>query len=227
VQVPRAAHADPGAVAGVNRWGAILAQFRAAQDLLQRHAPTRVLTAGGDCSVDIAPIDYLRRRHPDLTVLWVDAHLDANTPATSPSGNFHGMPVAAILGRAPASMREHLCAPLDPARFRYFGIRVGDEGDWAFQREHGLAALEQGERLSGPVHVHFDLDVLDPAEFPHVAYPEGVLSVAAAIELLERVARDADIVGLTITEFAPGSDEAAREGSRVIERLCQAVHAAT
>jgi len=220
VEVPLAG--DGEQIAGVNRWSAILEQFRAAQDLLQRHAPRRVLTAGGDCSVDVAAIDYLRRRHPDLTVLWIDAHLDANTPATSPSGNFHGMPVAALLGHAPVAMREHLAAPLDPTRFRYFGIRVGDEGDWAFQREHGLAVLAPDERLGGPIHIHFDLDVLDPAEFPHVAYPEGALPVAAAIALLQRVARDADIVGLTITEFAPASDDAARDGQGVVARLCEA-----
>jgi arginase len=216
---------DGTQVDGVNRWSAILEQFRTAQDLLRRHAPRRVLTAGGDCSIDVAAIDYLRRLYPDLTVLWVDAHLDANTPVTSPSGNFHGMPVAALLGRPPVAMREHLAAPLDPTRFRYSGIRVGDDGDWAFQREHGLATLAHDERLGGPVHIHFDLDVLDPVEFPHVAYPEGALPVAAAIELIRRVARDADIVGLTITEFAPDSDEAARDGQGVIARLCQAADA--
>ena len=220
VHVPLAGDGEP--VAGVNRWSAILEQFRAAQELLQRHAPRRLLTAGGDCSVDIAAIDHLRRRYPDLTVLWVDAHLDANTAATSPSGNFHGMPVAALLGRAPAAMRAHLGAPLDPTRFRYVGIRVGDEGEWAFQREYGLASLEHDERLSGPIHIHFDLDVLDPAQFPYVAYPEGALPVAAAIGLIERVAREANLVGLTITEFAPDSDDAARAGQRVIERLCEA-----
>jgi len=219
-QVPLAGDAAP--CDGVNRWSAILENFLRARDLLDQHAPQRVLTAGGDCSVDVASIDYLRRRHPDLTVLWIDAHLDANTPATSPSGNFHGMPVATILGDAPALLRERLGAPLAPERFRYFGIRMGDEGDWAFQRKHALAVLAPDEPLHGPVHIHFDLDVLDPAEFPHVAYPEGDIPVAAAVQLLERVARETDIVGLTITEFAPVSDDAAREGSRVIERLCRA-----
>ena len=220
INVPLAGEGER--VDGVNRWSAILAQFRAAQELLGRQAPKRLLTAGGDCAVDVAAIDYLMRCHPDLTVLWVDAHLDANTPASSPSGNFHGMPVATLLGHAPESLRAHLAAPLAPARFRYFGIRVGDDGDWAFQRDHALAVLGIDERLVGPVHIHLDLDVLDPAEFPHVAYPEGALSVAAAVALIERVARDADIVGLTITEFAPVDDAAALAGSATIARLCAA-----
>lgn len=208
--------------AGVRRWEAILAQFRSAQDMLARSGARRVLTAGGDCAVDVAVIDYLNGMHPGLRVIWVDAHLDANTPATSPSGNFHGMPVSAILGRAPEPMRPFLGAPLDPDRFQYFGIRVGDDGDWALQRELDLKLLDPQGAVGGPVHIHFDLDVLDPHEFPYVAYPDGSLGIDAAIALLGRIARDADVVGFTVTEFAPADEDEAREGGKVIARLCEA-----
>ena len=207
---------------GVNRWEAIFAQFRSAQDILARSGARRVLTAGGDCAVDVAVIDYLNGMHPGLHVIWVDAHLDANTPATSPSGNFHGMPVSAILGRAPEPMRPFLGALIDPARFRYFGIRIGDAGDWTLQRELELKLLDPEAPLGGPVHIHFDLDVLDPHEFPYVAYPEGNLGIEDAIALVGRIAREADVVGLTVTEFAPSNEEEAREGSKVIARLCEA-----
>jgi arginase len=207
---------------GVRRWNAIFAQFRSAQDILSRSGAKRVLTAGGDCAVDVAVIDHLNRMHAGLRVIWVDAHLDANTPETSPSGSFHGMPVSAILGRAPEPMRPFLGAPIDPARFQYFGIRVGDDGDWALQRELDLQSLDPSAPIDGPVHIHFDLDVLDPREFPHVAYPDGGLAIEDAIALVGRIAREADVVGLTITEFAPTGEDEAREGSKVITRLCEA-----
>jgi arginase len=207
---------------GVRRWDAIFAQFRSAQDILARTGAKRVLTAGGDCASDVAVIDYLHGLHPNLRVIWIDAHLDANTPESSPSGNFHGMPVSAILGRAPAQMRPFLNNPIDPARFCYFGIRVGDEGDWALQRELDLQLLDPQAAIEGPVHIHFDLDVLDPREFPYLAYPDGNLGVEEAVALVRRIAREADLVGLTLTEFAPSDDDAAREGSRVIARLCEA-----
>src|SRR5262249_23295089 len=127
---------------GINRWNAIFEQFRSAQDILTGAGAKRVLTAGGDCAVDVAVIGYLGRVHPRLRVIWIDAHLDANTPATSPSGNFHGMPVSAILGRAPEPMQPFMSAPVDPARFRYFGVHIGDEGDWALQRELDLKILD-------------------------------------------------------------------------------------
>lgn len=216
-------HDNAESAHGVQRWEAIFAQFRSAQDILSRSGANRVLTAGGDCAVDVAVIDYLNGTHPGLNVIWVDAHLDANTPATSPSGNFHGMPVSAILGRAPEPMRPFLGAPIDPARFHYFGIRIGDDGDWALQRELDLKLLDPETALSGPVHIHFDLDVLDPNEFPYVAYPEGGVGIEEAIALVSRIAREADVVGLTITEFAPSNEEEAREGSKLIARLCEAV----
>ncbi|HSX60797.1 MAG TPA: arginase family protein [Tahibacter sp.] len=219
-QVP-ASDAD-GDAHGVRRWHAILEQFRSAQDLLARSGARRVLTAGGDCAVDVAVIDYLHRVHPGLTVIWIDAHLDANTPETSPSGSFHGMPVAAILGRAPAPMRPFLGAPIDPARFRYCGIRVGDDGDWALQRELDLKTFAPEHPLRGPVHIHFDLDVLDPREFPYLAYTDGDLAVDDAVALVARIAREADLVGFTVTEFSPADAREAEEGSRVIERLCRA-----
>jgi len=207
---------------GVHRWAAIFAQFRSAQQLLAQSAARRVLTAGGDCAVDVAVIDYLNGIHPGLQVIWVDAHPDANTPHTSPSGNFHGMPVSAILGRAPEPMRPFLGAPVDPSRFHYVGIRMGDEGDRALQRELALNELDPHARILGPVHIHFDLDVLDPREFPHVAYPEGALRIDDAIALVARIAGQADLVGFTITEFAPADEHAARDGSEVIARLCAA-----
>jgi len=208
--------------AGVNRWTALLEQFRSAQAILEEHRPQRILTAGGDCACDIAVIDYLHQRYPDLTVIWVDAHLDANTTATSPSGNLHGMPVAAIMGAAPAELQPLLAAPLPPSQFRYVAAHVGDDGEWAFQRQHRLAWHEPGQPLSGPIHVHFDLDALDPAEFPHVAYPEGKLSTEAGLDLICMIAAKGTLVGLTVTEFAPVDERGADEGSRFIARLCEA-----
>lgn len=219
-QVPVSAAEGDGH--GVRRWNAILEQFRGAQELLARSGARRVLTAGGDCAVDIAVIDYLHRVHPGLSVIWIDAHLDANTPETSPSGSFHGMPVAAILGRAPAPMRALLSAPIDPARFRYFGIHVGDDGDWALRRELDLQTLDPVRLPNGPVHIHFDLDVLEPAEFPYLAYTDGDLRIDDAVALVRRIADAGDLVGLTLTEFSPANEQDAQEGARVIARLCEA-----
>ncbi len=220
VQVPDAGEGENKD--GINRWTAILEQFRSAQAILDEKQPHRLLTAGGDCACDVAVIDYLHRQYPDLTVIWVDTHLDANTVDTTPSGSFHGMPVATIMGSAPADLQPLLSTPLPPSRFRYVAAHVGDEGDWVFQRDHGLTWLEPGQSVFGPIHIHFDLDVLDPAEFPHVAYPEGKLSIEAGLALVRTIAATGTIVGLTITEFAPADQSGVDAGSRFLEQLCEA-----
>jgi len=207
---------------GINRWTAILEQFLSARGILAAKQPARVLTAGGDCACDVAVIDYLHRRHPDLCVVWIDAHLDANTPSTTPSGNFHGMPVATLLGAAPLEMRDLIGPALAPDRIRYFAAHVGDGGDWEFQKERRLQWHEPGQPIAGPVHVHFDLDALDPAEFPHVAYPDGKLKKDAGLALVRDIARGGNLVGLTVTEFAPADQAGADDGSRYIKLLCEA-----
>jgi arginase len=213
---------DGEAQGGINRWTAILEQFHSARKILAARQPNRLLTAGGDCACDVAVVDYLHRRYPDLFVVWIDAHLDANTPMTSPSGNFHGMPVATLMGSAPNEMRGLLGPALDPGRFRYAAAHVGDGGDWEFQKEKGLRWYEPGQPIDGPVHVHFDLDALDPAEFPHVAYPEGKLSKDAGLSLVRHIARTGNLVGLSITEFAPADAAGEADGASYIRKLCAA-----
>ena len=222
IEVPLAEAEGDGR--GVNRLAPILEQFKSAQSILRQQHFRTLLTAGGDCAVDIAVIDHLVGMHPDLTVVWIDSHFDANTPATSPSGNLHGMPVAAIMGDAPEEVRPLLRHPLDPKRFRYVWANVADNGDRDFQKSKGLTWLGDDERIVGPVHIHFDLDVLDAGAFPYLAYPEADgMPIATAVALLRRLASQSEIVGFTITEFAPASDEDARAGGAVIAMLCAAV----
>jgi arginase len=220
VQIPVAGEGE--ASGGVNRWTAIIEQFHSAQAILNRRRPQRILTAGGDCACDIAIIDYLNKQYQNLTVIWIDAHLDANSPVTSPSGNFHGMPVAAIMGSAPVDMQALLGKPLASAQFKYVSAHVGDDGDWAFQTDNGLSWFEPHQPIIGPVHVHFDLDSLDPGEFAHVAYSDGKLSIEASLAVVRKVAETGWLVGLTITEFAPSDEAGAEAGSEFIRNLCEA-----
>ncbi len=209
---------------GVNEWDAIMALFDRAQDVLARLSPRRLLTAGGDCAIDVVAIDHLGRHHPDLQVVWFDAHLDANTPQTSFSGSFHGMPVAALFGEAPGPMQRRLGAPLDPARFFYCGERVADPAEAKFREQRGLRSFDIKHLPEGaPVHIHFDLDVLDPLAFPHLAFPEpGGLAIDDAITLIRKIARRCDVVGFTLTEFAPADDQAAQDGVNVLAAIVAA-----
>ncbi|SEU36254.1 arginase family protein [Nonomuraea wenchangensis] len=182
----------------------------------------QVITVGGDCAVDIAPIAAARARYGDaLTVLWIDAHPDVYSPRTLPSGAFHGMVVRALLGDGPAGLA--LEQPLTPRQVIIAGERAGDPSEHEYLaktglRRYGVDDLERVlDGLRGPVYVHIDLDVLEPAAFGATCYPEpdGVRPQ----RLADLVSQVDDIVGAAITEYAPSGDDDADPGEAEIIRL--------
>ncbi|MGX6602078.1 arginase family protein [Micromonosporaceae bacterium Da 78-11] len=171
------------------------------------------VVVGGDCAVDLAPIEAALARYGDgLTVVWFDAHGDLNTPQSSPSGAFHGMILRTLLGEGPAELTPR--RTLRPAQVVLAGVRALDPGEKAYVQETGMAHVEVAELDSLPsvvaatdaraVYLHIDLDVLDPAHFAAVGTPEpGGLTpeqLAAAVRALTDRFPPA---GLTITEYEP------------------------
>ncbi|MDT0342082.1 arginase family protein [Streptomyces litchfieldiae] len=188
----------------------------------------RVITVGGDCAVDIAPIAAAHARYGDrLTVLWIDAHPDVYSPVTLPSGAFHGMVVRALLGDGPAGLTPD--RPLAPEQVIIAGERAGDASEHEYLAKTGLRryGVEDLERvldgLRGPVYVHVDLDVLEPTVFGSTCYPEpdGVRP-QRLIDLIDNVD---EIVGAAITEHAPSGDAVNDAEAEVIRRLGAALAA--
>jgi arginase len=183
------------------------------------------LVLGGDHSIAIGTLSGLAAGGPG-GVLWLDAHGDLNTPETTPSGNVHGMPLAAALGRCGADFaREGLRLPaVDPERVALVGVRSLDPGEQALVRELGLAVYtisdldrrgvepvieEALARVSGGsfVHVSVDLDVVDPEFAPGVGDPVlGGLSYREAHLALELVAEAGVLDSLELVEVNPIRD---------------------
>src|SRR6476659_3005821 len=93
------------------------------RDLRERN-PCRILIVGGTCGAEVAPIGYLNEKYDgDLAVIWLDAHEDLNTPASSPSGHFHGMALRTLLGEGPDEYVSFLSRPLTPAQVFLAGSR--------------------------------------------------------------------------------------------------------
>ncbi|WP_030430568.1 arginase family protein [Allokutzneria albata] len=148
-----------------------------------------VLTIGGDCSVDLVPV---QRLGDDVTVLWFDAHADLNTPESSPSGAFHGMVLRSAMGE-----REVV---LVGARSIDHGERalVGDGGRVRLVERADLATVAPGNR---EVYLHIDLDVLSPDEFSGMTYPEpDGLTVDELTRQVRRLSPEWTVVGAAITE---------------------------
>lgn len=192
---------------------ALLRTNRVAQTLALRVAPGPVLTVGGDCSVELAPVQHARRRHgPDLAALWFDAHADLNTPGSSPSGALHGMALRAAFGDGvPGQVAE-------PALRHWRAVLAGTRALDPAEAElvgagRAIGLLEPGgppDALEpGPLYLHVDLDVLDPDEFPGATYPEpGGMSVAEVAAAIRALGPGWPVVGAGITECA--TDDPAR-----------------
>ena len=182
------------------------------------------LVLGGDHSIAMGSLSGLAAEGPG-GVLWLDAHGDLNTPATTPSGNVHGMPLAAAIGLCDDFARDGLRLPaVDPEHVALVGVRSLDPGEQALVRDLGVAVYtisdldrrgmepvitEALERVSGGsfVHVSVDLDVVDPEVAPGVGDPvRGGLSYREAHLAFELVAEAEVMDGLDIVEVNPIHD---------------------
>nr|VFJ57618.1 MAG: arginase [Candidatus Kentron sp. FM]VFJ73965.1 MAG: arginase [Candidatus Kentron sp. FM]VFK21627.1 MAG: arginase [Candidatus Kentron sp. FM] len=177
---------------------------------------------GGDHSIAVGSIGGVTHCEP-VGVLWIDAHGDFNTPATSPSGNLHGMPLATLLGHgAPEWVDVGRAGPkLAADRVVLIGIRDLDGQERQLLVKSGVTfytmrdidelgiatvankALERLSHLSH-LHVSLDMDVLDPAEAPGVGTPVyGGLTYREAHLLMEVIADRAHVCSIDVVEINP------------------------
>jgi arginase len=187
---------------------------------------------GGDHSLGAGSVaaaaDWAKTaRNLPIGLLWIDAHGDMNTPATSLSGNVHGMPLAALLGPEPAELaRIGTVSPkVLPMHTVLIGVRNLDEREKIAVRDshahvftmkdidrQGIASIvEQAVNLAGNgtagIHVSFDMDVCDPMIAPGVGTPvKGGLDYREAHMVMEIVADSGLLTSLDLVEVNPTLD---------------------
>ena len=148
---------------------------------LRRNLPEPVLTIGGDCSVDLVNAAAANEKE-DAALIWIDGHADLNNPASSPSGHFHGMVVRALMGDGPAPLTRHVAKPYRADQIFYAGLRDCDPPEAEHIARMDIASSAVGampdqlvetirSRGLSRIHLHLDLDSLDPAIFPYVGVP--------------------------------------------------------
>jgi arginase len=202
------------------------------QSALASHVAGAIpLVLGGDHSLAAGSVsasaEMARREGLPLGLIWVDAHGDINTPATSPSGNVHGMPLAALLGPEPAELATigGFSPKVRPEHTVLIGVRNLDDVEKTLVRQSGIhvftmkdidragiaAVTEQAIRLVGRgtagIHVSFDLDVCDPGIAPGVGTPvKGGLDYREAHMVMEMIADSTLLRALDVVEVNPTLD---------------------
>ena len=227
--------------------GEILQACRRVADLVAgaRELGRLPLVLGGDHSVAIGTLGGLARESGPGGVLWVDAHGDLNRPETSPTGNVHGMVLAAAMGLAgPGFENAGWPVPsVDPSRVALIGVRSLDDGERELVGKlnatvftmsdidrNGIehAVSEALRRIEGPgfVHVSFDLDAVDPEVAPGVGTPvRGGLSYREAHLAMELVAESGLLDSLEIVEVNPILDRENQTAKLAVELVGSALGA--
>ncbi len=190
------------------------------------------LVLGGDHSLAAGSVaataELVRREQKPLGLIWVDAHGDMNAPATSGSGNVHGMPLASLLGPEPAELSRigGFSPKVLPQHTVLIGIRNLDEREKELVRESGVrvftmkdidragiaSVAEQALAIAGTgtggVHVSFDMDVCDPTIAPGVGTPvKGGLDYREAHMVMEIVSDSGLLRALDLVEVNPILDD--------------------
>ena len=203
------------------------------------------LVIGGDHSVALGSLVGMARVHGPGGVLWIDAHGDLNTPATSPSGNVHGMVLAAALGLGGDAFRydEWTLPAVEPGRIALVGVRSLDQGERELLGKldakvftmseidrngiepcmrDALAHVEGGAFL----HVSFDMDAVDPEYAPGVGTPvRGGLSYREAHLAMEIIAEHGGMSSLDVVEVNPILDRENATGKLAVELVASALGA--
>ncbi|HXW91003.1 MAG TPA: arginase [Terriglobales bacterium] len=200
------------------------------------------LALGGDHSMAAGTVagvaECYRRQSQRIGLIWIDAHADINTPESSPSGNVHGMPLAAILGLGPPELADifNFSPKVEADNCVLVGVRDIDAIEKHNVRRAGLkvftmrdidergmrAVMEEASRMAGRgtagYHVSLDMDWVDPEDAPGVGTPvRGGATYREAHLAMEIIADHGRMLSLEIVEVNPVIDEHNRTADLAVE----------
>jgi arginase len=203
---------------------------------------------GGDHSVAAGTVSgvaaFYRRKQQKIGLLWIDAHSDINTPATSPSGNVHGMPLAALLGLGPKELADiyDFSPKVEPDNVVLIGVRDIDATEKENIKRAGITevytmrdidergmrtvmeeALRAAGRGTAGYHVSLDMDWIDPEDAPGVGTPvRGGATYREAHLAMEILADHGRMLSFEIVEVNPVIDEHNRTAHLAVELISSA-----
>ena len=197
---------------------------------------------GGDHSMAAGTVagvaEFYRKQDQRIGLVWIDAHADINTPETSPSGNVHGMPLAAIMGLGPTELANifGFSPKVRPDNCVVVGVRDVDAAEKENIRKAGIevftmrdidergmrAVMEEALRMAGRdtagYHISLDMDWIDPEDAPGVGTPvRGGATYREAHLAMEVIADHARMSSFEIVEVNPVIDEHNRTAELAVE----------
>lgn len=223
IEVPVSTEKVIDTVNDIFGYSQIVSQLQYAHDIVKQEAPDTIFTVGGGCDVNIPSVAYLNHKlEGDMTVLWFDSHGDLNTPQSSPSGHFYGMPLRTLLGDGNCEIIRALPSTLTPSQVVMMGIRDLDAEEQTYITKHSipiLSVLDMEQHLesvidvirnrgSNHLYIHIDLDVLEPTQFPYVPLPApNGLDMDTLQKILLTLHKEFTVVGFGLVEYKPTGEQ--------------------
>ncbi len=202
---------------------------------------------GGDHSIAAGTVagvaEFFRRRNERIGLVWIDAHADINTPETSPSGNVHGMPLAAILGMGPPELANifSFSPKVAAENCVIVGVRDIDQTEKENVRRAGLevftmrdidergmrTVMEEALRIAGRdtagYHISLDMDWIDPEDAPGVGTPvRGGATYREGHLAMEIIADHGRMTSFEVVEVNPVIDEHNQTANLAVELILSA-----
>jgi len=215
--------------ANIKCFDPLLEQTRLFKEIIVNSNPDKISTIGGDCGIEIVPISYLNKIYRgDLGVIYIDAHADLNTPESSPSKAFHGMPLRMLLGEGNEAFIDLLFSRLNPEQICYMGLRDLDEPESQYITQHNMTSIadcrfeyvEDILKNFKHVYIHLDLDVLDKSEYAFSMFPTDIGSTVADVtDLVRKIKANCHVVGFCITESIATSVEQLEPIKSIIDEI--------
>jgi arginase len=216
-----------------------------ADEMTRALAEGFTVVLGGDCSLAAGVVGGARvALGRPVGLVYLDANADLNTPETTPSGRLHGMALALALGRGAREVVEAAgpAPAVQPGHVALVGFRELDPGERRVLGDLGLAlpamaarrlgmrataalALDAIANGDGPLVVHLDVDVIDPAEMPAKGTQTGgqALSLAEVSDLVTALVASPRTVALEVSEYQPDRDSDGASARRLVELIGRAV----
>jgi len=218
----------------IKNYSAIYNQTLRCRELLKTEQSQKIYTIGGDCGIELMPVSYLNNQYKNLGIIWFDAHADANTPETSISKNFHGMPLRQLCGDGDPELGKLCFSTIKPEQILYLGLRDVDvpEEKW-ISKENIFNSPEAKisiilstlkERKIQNLYIHFDVDALNPKEYKHSLLPiKGGINISHAYKVIELLRKEFNVVGTSLTEVVASSQEELNPIRSVLDILVSSV----
>ena len=204
---------------GIMDYDFILNQSKEALKILEKNNPDKIIVFGGECSVSVIPFTFLNKKYNnDIAIIWIDAHPDITLPNDSYSG-YHAMALTACMGEGDKNIMSALPSKIDASKILLVGIRDWEREEIKLrQQKYGIKHLtpeevaENSDKIikwlkecgASKVLIHFDLDVLEPKELiAAVGVVENGMKIKEVVRVINDIAKEKEIVGLTIAEHIP------------------------